>query len=80
MGMIKNQLIEEVETDITIQEIEDVNEEEFNIKLNAITDEERHQAISDMRCCLCGSKLHHFCYAEDSYAIECVSCDIMYSE
>jgi len=80
MGMIKNQLIEQSTTEITIQEIEDINEEDFETKLNAITDEERHQAIADNRCCLCGSKLHHSCYAEDSYAVECVNCDIMYAE
>lgn len=60
--------------------LQDIYESDKNTLFSLITDEERHQAISDKICCVCGNKLNWNCYAEDSYSIECVNCNVMYAE
>lgn len=78
MGLIKEQIIEQnFKTELTIQETTPTSE----IKdIDSISDEDRHKAIENMKCAICGKKLYASCYAEDSYAIECLDCELLYAE
>lgn len=73
MGYLKEQILKDTGiTELTIQQI--------SKKAEKITDEQRHQAIANMKCAICGSKLNAYCYAEDEFAIECINCDLLYKE
>lgn len=72
MGYLKEQLIESGVTELTLQQI--------NKKAEKLTDKQRHQAIANMKCAICGNKLNAWCYTEDEFAIECGSCNLLYRE
>ena len=60
--------------------LEDIYDSDKQALFLMMTDEQRHQAINNKVCCVCGNKLSWNCYAEDSYSIECVNCGVMFAE
>ena len=68
------------ELEIQKEFLEDIYDSDKQALFTLITDEQRHQAISDKVCCVCGNKLNWSCYAEDNFSIECSDCNILYFE
>jgi len=60
--------------------LEDIYDSDKQALFLMMTDEERHQAINNKVCCVCGGKLSCSCYAEDSYSVECLGCNVLYFE
>jgi len=85
MGYLKEKILEntpkEESISITIQS-QKAKPKELTIqeKAEKLTDKEVQNAISEMKCAICGNKLNAYCYAEDDFAIECIDCDILYRE
>ena len=79
---IINQELNKPIKELTTQKefLEDIYDNDKQALFMLMTDEQRHQAINDKICCVCGGKLSCSCYAEDSYSIECVNCGVMFAE
>jgi len=60
--------------------LEDIYDSDKQALFLMMTDEEKHQAINNKVCCVCGNKLYSSCYAEDSYSISCENCELLYYE
>ena len=79
---IINQELNKPIKELTTQKefLEDIYDSDKQALLTLITDEQRHQAINNKICCVCGNKLNWSCYAEDSFSISCDDCEILYAE
>lgn len=69
--------------ELTLQKVKNKKSVDELNKLN-LTDNEwdiiRQESLSSQRCAICGEKLHTSCFAEDSFSVECVNCDILFYE
>jgi len=79
---IINQEIDKPIKELTTQKeyLQQLYDDDKQALFSEITDEQRHQAISDKICCVCGGGLSWSCYAEDSYSISCENCEILFAE
>jgi len=82
MDLSINQVIEKPIKELITQKeyLKDIYENEKQTLFLNMTDEDRHKAINNKICAICGNKLNWNCYAEDSFSIECVNCEILYAE
>ena len=79
---IINQELNKPIKELTTQKefLEDIYDSDKQALFLMMTDEQRHQAIDNKVCCVCGNKLNWNCYAEDSFSISCENCDMLYAE
>jgi hypothetical protein len=67
--------------ELTLQKVRNKNLDKDNIHLtNDEWDIVRQESLSNKKCAICGEKLHTTCFAEDSFSVECVNCDILFYE
>ena len=79
---IINQELNKPIKELTTQKefLEDIYDSDKQALFLMMTDEQRHQAINNKVCCVCGNKLNWSCYAEDSFSINCSNCEMLYAE